>query len=353
MIVGAAVCWFGCCVFPGCKDKAAADKRPRENPPTVVDVLIASPLPVSNLIEANGTVIANEMVELRPEVSGRLTYLNVPEGRNVAQGTILARINSADLEAQQQKSRVQLELAQSTEKRLKTLLDVGGVNQADYDAALNQVNNLKADIAYTQSLIDKTIIRAPFSGTIGLRQVSPGAYVSPNTIIATLQQSGRLKMDFTLPEEYSDLIRVGGKVAVELNGAEAGRQSATIIAVEPQANTRTRNLSVRCTLDEGSTNPGSFVKVYIGADVQKKGILVPTNTIIPDDRHNQLILVRKGRAAFVNVETGLRSASSIEIIQGVNEGDSVVVTGVLFAKPNAPLKVRSVKKPEELGMVAP
>ena len=150
--------------------------------------MIASLQPVTNIIEANGTVIANESVELRPEVSGRLTYLNVPEGKQIAQGTVLARINSADLEAQLQKSKVQLELAQKTEERLRKLLDVQGINQSDYDAVVNQVNSLKADIAYTQTLIDKTVIRAPFSGTVGLRQVSPGAYVSPATIIATIQQ---------------------------------------------------------------------------------------------------------------------------------------------------------------------
>src|SRR5262245_2925918 len=120
-----------------CKAKTAETSKPRENPATVVDVMVASLHPVTNIVEANGTVIANEFVELRPEVSGRLTYLNVPEGRQVAKGTVLARINSADLEAQLQKSKVQLELAQTNEKRLKTLLDVGGVNQASYDAVVN------------------------------------------------------------------------------------------------------------------------------------------------------------------------------------------------------------------------
>src|SRR5262249_50303907 len=144
----------------GCQSKAIDPKQQaKSNPATIVDVIVAHPENVTNIIEANGTVIANEAVELRPEVTGRLTYLNVPEGKTVQQGTILAKINSADLQAQLQKSRTQLELAQINEKRLKTLLDVGGVNQADYDAALTQVNSLKADMEYTQTLIDKTVIR--------------------------------------------------------------------------------------------------------------------------------------------------------------------------------------------------
>jgi membrane fusion protein, multidrug efflux system len=332
-----------------CKSKSAENK-PKETPPTAVDVMIASLQPVSNIVEANGTVIANETVELHPEVSGRLTYLNVPEGKKVTQGTVLARINSADLEAQVQKSKVQLDLAQKTEERYKKLLDVQGINQSDYDIVVNQINGYKADIAYTQTLIDKTVIRAPFSGTIGLRQISPGAYVSSATVIATIQQLGKVKIDFTLPEEYSDLVKNGGIVEVEVDAANAVRQKATIVAIEPQANTQSRNLSVRALLQDGTPNPGAFVKVYIGSiGNDKKAIMVPTNTIIPDDRNNQLILVKKGKAVFVNVQSGIRSANNVEIVKGVNAGDTIVVTGVLFARPNAVLKIRSVKTLEQLG----
>jgi membrane fusion protein (multidrug efflux system) len=332
-----------------CKSKQTADK-PNENPPTVVDVMVASPQAVSNIIEANGTVIANESVELRPEVSGRLTYLNVPEGKQVSKGTVLARINSADLVAQIQKSKVQLDLAEKTEQRLKQLLDVQGINQTDYDAVVNQVNSLKADIVYTQTLVDKTVIRAPFSGTIGLKQISPGAYVSSATVIATIQQLGKAKIDFTLPEQYSELIKVGGTVSVEIDEANDTIQKATIIAMEPRANTQTRNVLVRALLQKGSPNPGAFVKVYVGTSGNdKKAILVPTNTIIPDDRNSQLIVVKEGKANFVNVQTGLRSANNVEITKGINAGDTIVITGVLFARPNAPLKIRSVKTLEQLG----
>lgn len=340
---------FSVIFWTACKGKAI-DPKPKGSPPTVVDVIVAALQPVTNIVEANGTVIANETVELRPEVAGRLTYLNVPEGKSVTKGTVLARINSADLEAQVQKSKVQLELAEKTEQRLKQLLDVQGINQSDYDAAVNQVNSLKADIAYTQTLIDKTVIRAPFSGIVGLRQVSPGAYVSPSTIIATIQQLGKVKIDFTLPEQYGDLVKIGGTVDVEVDAAKEVRQKATIIALEPQANMQTRNLVVRSVLQEGSPNPGAFVKVFVGASGNaKKAIMVPTNSIIQDDKNNQLILVKKGKASFVNIQTGVRSASNIEVTKGVNAGDTVVITGVLFARPNLPLKIKSVKTLEQSG----
>jgi membrane fusion protein, multidrug efflux system len=313
-------------VAVACKGKPQPVK-PKEAPPTVVDVIVASPQSISNIVEANGSVVANEYVELHPEVSGRLIYLNVPEGGHITQGTVIARINDADLQAQLSKSKV----------------------QRDYDVAFNQVNGYKADIAYTQTLIDKTVIKAPFSGTAGLRQVSPGAFVTASSIIVTIQQVDKVKIDFTLPEEYSSLIKKGNLVEVELDAGQQTRRKAQVIATEPQVNLATRNLKVRAILQGGSANPGAFVKVYVSSGANKKAIMVPTNAIIPDDKNSQLVLVKSGKAAFVNVKTGAREASNVEITKGVEPGDSVVVTGVLFARPKTPLKVRGVKTLEQLA----
>jgi len=329
--------------------KVSKSSKPKNDGPVVVDVMVATLQKVDNSIEANGTVIANENVELHPDATGLLTYLNIPEGKFVKKGTVLAKVNSADLVATYQKSKVQLELAQLTQERLSKLLAVGGINQSDYDAAVNNVNSLKADMAYTQTLIDKTIVRAPFDGTLGLRQVSQGAYVSPSTIIATLQQLNKLRIDFTIPEEYANLVKVGNVVEVETDAANETRQKATIIAVEPQANSETRNLSVRTTLNGNAANPGAFVKVFVGAEgTGKMAVMVPTNTIIPNDLNNQLILIKKGKSDFVDINTGIRLANNVEITKGVNAGDTVVVTGVLFVRPNAEVKIRSVKTLAEI-----
>ncbi len=332
-------------IFISCKSKSDANKLvAKATPPVIVDVLIAEPLPISNIIEANGTVVPAEYVELRPEVNGRLTYLSVPEGRLISKGIIVARINDADLQAQLNKSKVQLDLAQKTEARYKQLLAVNGINQADYDAALNQVNGYKADIAYTQTLIDKTIIKAPFSGVVGLRQISPGAYVTPATLIVTIQQTSEVKIDFTLPEAYSNNIKIGNSIDFSIDGLN--KNKAVIVATEPGANVDTRNLKVRAIMQGGKATPGAFVKVYIDAGKEKNAIKIPSNCIIPDDKNNQLVVIKNGLANFVNVQTGVRSANTVEITQGINNGDTIIVTGVLFARPNAPVQVRSVKKLE-------
>jgi membrane fusion protein (multidrug efflux system) len=327
------------------KDKGSA--KPAGSP-ALVDVLIAVPEVLSNTLEANGTVVAQEWVELRPEVPGRLTYLQVPEGTVVSQGTVIARINDADLQAQMNKTRVLLDLAQKTEARIAKLIAVGGINQADYDAALNQVNSLKADLAYTQSLVDKTVIKAPYTGLLGLRQVSPGAFVSPSTVIATLQQVDKMKVDFTVPEKYANQIRKGTAVEVQTDLSSADRHRAVITATEPQINSVSRNLRVRAVLQGARPNPGSFVKVYLTRRQDQPSILVPTNSIIPDDKNKQVILVKEGKAMFTNVTTGIRTEDMVEVLSGIKKGDSVVVTGVLFCRPKSPVKIRGVKTVEQL-----
>lgn len=331
-----------------CKSKKKETKTNQPPPPTVVDVMIATPQNIANTVEANGSVVAGESLEIRSEISGRLTYLNVAEGSHIGKGTVVARINDADLRAQLNKVKVQLSLAQTTVERYKKLLDIQGINRADYDIAVNQVNSLRADIQIIQADIAKTVIRAPFTGTVGLRQVSNGAYVTPQTVIATLQQLGTIRIDFTLPEAYGNLLKKGNTVLVETDANGGVKRRATIIAVEPQISTTTRNVIVRARLvDPANLNPGSFVKVYVDAG-EESGMLVPANAIIPDAKAKQVVIVKEGKAKFVEIKTGVRQPGAVQVTSGLSAGDSVVVSGVLFARPNNKLKVRSVKQLSEL-----
>ncbi len=330
------------------KDDPPADKQKKGASQTVVDVIVAQSQTISSQVEANGTVVSNEYVDLKSEASGRLVYLYVPEGNMVKKGTVIARINDADLQAQMNKTKVLLDLAQKNEGRLGKLLKVNGVNQSDYDAAQSAVDGYKADLVYTQSLIDKTVIKAPFDGIIGLRQVSLGAYLSPAITVATMQQLDKIRIDFTLPEEYSKLIQKGNTVDVLLDAARQSRTKARIIATEPQVDQNTRNLKVRAVLEGGKVNPGAFVKVIIQSGSDAKAIMVPANAIIQDDRRKQLIEVKEGKANFITVQTGVTQADFVEVVNGVKPGDTIVVTGVLFARPKSPLKVRGVKTLEQL-----
>ncbi len=326
-----------------CKSNKADDKNKNQTivVPINVDIVIAAPKSVTNTVETNGNVLSNELLEIHPETSGRLIYLNIPEGKMVSEGTVLARINDADLQAQLLKSKVQLELAKKTEERLKKLLLINGINQTDYDVALSNLNNLKADIEIIKAQIDKTIIKAPFNGVLGLRNISPGAFVTNQTIISTLQQINKVKIDFTVPEQYTSLVFKGSIVEVVSNTSNI-KMYATVIASEPEINSNTRNLKVRAFLNNGNLQAGSFVKIVIKSNANNKSIFIPTNAIIPDADSKKLVVVKDGKGKYVPVETGLRTATSVEITKGINVGDSVIVTGVLFVKNNAFVKVKKV-----------
>jgi len=318
----------------------------KETPPVPVDVIIASEEDFPTTIEVNGTVLSQEMVSLHPEVSGRITYLNIPDGATVSEGTILVKINDADLQAQLSQQQVKMDLATKTEQRLNKLLAVNGIDQATYDAALNEVNLIQANIKVLNAQIDKTVIKAPFTGMLGLRQISTGAYVTPATLIGTLQQTDKIKIDFTVPATYEHLVSIGTVIIVEQNGSDEPL-TAEIAAVEPQISTATRNLKVRAKLKSGNIRPGTFVKVLLTEN--GKGFVVPTNAIIQDALSNQVVVVKKGKAVFKKVETGLRTDALVELVSGVQTGDSIVVSGVLFVRPEGKVKVKKVRKISEIG----
>ena len=304
-----------------------------------VGVIVTKTQPVSSLVEASGTVVANQSVALQPETSGRLIYLNVPEGRLVDAGTIIARINDSDLLAQQAKTKASLELALQTQDRLSKLLAINGINQSNYDTAMGQVIGLRSDLDYYRAMIEKTIVRAPFKGVLGLRQVSLGAFLSPSNVIATLQQTDSLRIDFTIPDTYSDIIHKGSEVTVETGNR---KERAVIIAIEPQVNVQTRNLTARALLVHSHANIGSFAKVYVDEGEGRKAIMIPTSALIPDDRNNDVVVVRGGRANYTPVSTGIRQSNLVEITNGLNPGDSVVVSGLLFTRVNGPVRIDTV-----------
>jgi membrane fusion protein (multidrug efflux system) len=328
-----------CVLAIGCKEKPKSIDKFDPNAAVSVDISIISNQSVPKLIEVNGSVISSDFVELRPEINGRVTFLQIPEGKVVSAGTVLVKLNDADLQAQLEKIKVQLELAQTNEQRNKQLLSIKGINQSDYDVSLQQVKSYKADMAYTQSLIDKTVIKAPFSGQLGLRQISLGAFINTATTVVTLQKTDDLKIDFTVPELHKNLVKVGTKVLVESIGEEASKFEANIVAIEPQIIASSRNLKVRATV-KGKLLPGSFTKIYLSdLDDKASSIMVPSNIIIPDSKSKQIVVVKNGQAKFINVETGYRTQTAVEITKGLQVGDSVVVAGMLFVKDGSKLKI--------------
>jgi membrane fusion protein, multidrug efflux system len=313
-------------------------------PPIAVDAMIIKAASFQYDIEASGTIQAQEFVELKPEINGRIVHLNINEGTQVKQHDLLAKLNDDDLQAQLSKAESQYQIAQRNLSRLTQLKEAEGLNQQEYDIAENQVNNLKADIDYTKAMIRKTEIRAPFSGLIGLRNVSMGAFVSNSTVLATLQQVNQLKVDFVLPENQLGILHKG--MVVKVTDPQSGKlYAAKVIAIEPQINESTRNIKVRAQLEEHGKgmSPGAFVKVMVTIDNRSNAILVPTNCIIPETRNKKIAVIQNGKTVFTIVETGHRTQDNVEITKGLSYGDTIALNGILYLKPEAPVTIKSLK----------
>lgn len=309
-----------------------------------VETMVAAPRTLNADLEVPGTLLANETTEIHPEVSGRVVELHIQEGRTIARGALMAKLYDGDLQAQLRKIEVQLQIAEKTEERQAELLKIQGVSQQDYDLSLLQVNNLKADIDILKEAIRKTEIRAPFNGKLGLRNISPGAYVTPATILTTISQTDQLKIQFNVPERYSALLRDGMTIAFNVDGSDRSF-TAKIIATEIRIDESTRSLAVRALVQQRDPAliPGVFAKVRILLGRDDAALLVPNSVIIPSGRKKLLYVYEGGKAMQRDVETGVRDSTNIQILSGLKPGDTVITSAILFLRPGMDVKLA---KPE-------
>lgn len=302
--------------------------------PLMVQTLIAAPRALSADIDVPGTILANESTEIHPEVAGRLVELHIQEGSQVAQGALLAKLYDGDLQAQLRKLEVQLKIAEQTEKRQAELLKIQGISQQEYDLSLLQVLSLKADMDITRENIRKTEIRAPYSGKLGLKNISPGAYITPSTILTTISEVNTLKVQFNVPERYSSQLKPGFQVSFTVDGSNKVF-TANIIASEISIDEATRTLAIRARVRDHDVAliPGVFAKVRIVLGKNQEALLVPTSAIIPVGRKKQLYVYEGGKAAMREVTTGVRDSTNIQILTGIKVGDTVITSAILFLRP--------------------
>ncbi len=325
------------------KDKIDPAAKKSAPPAMQVDAYIVKAESFQESIEVPGTVIANEVTEIHPEVPGRIVRLNIAEGKYVSKGTLLAKLYDGDLLAQLNKLQVQLSIAEKTEQRQAQLLEIQGISQQDYDLSLLQVNSLKADIGIIRTSIQKTEVRAPFSGRLGLKEVSPGAYVTPATVIAVIHQTDQLKLDFTVPEKYTGQVKTGQLVTFGFEGLDK-KLGAKIIALESNVAESTRSLRIRALImgKDPRLVPGAFAKVQLNFDPDPNALLVPTQAVLPQARGKKIILYKSGTAVFADITTGIRDSSRIQVTQGIKAGDTIVVTGLLSIKPEGKIRIGKV-----------
>ena len=339
-------------IFSACSSETKEPKISQQkgnhspmNAPLQVEAFIVTPTVLNSSIDVAGTLLPFEETQIFPEVAGKVTYLEIKEGAYVRKGTLLAKLFNGDLQAQLQKLKVQSQIAEKTQQRQDQLLKIGGISQQDYDLSLLNVSSIKADIQVLEASINKTIIRAPFDGKIGFKNISIGAYVTPQTPITTIRQVNRLKLEFSVPEKYSPKVKVGNSIYFTTE-TTSGKHVAKIIATESGITEDNRSLKVHAIVENVTKDifSGGFASVNFDMGNNNQALMVPTQAIIPRSRDKQIIIYRGGHPDFTVVTTGVRDSANVEILKGVAAGDTVVTTGLLSIKPDSKLSISSIKK---------
>ncbi len=298
--------------------------------PLSVDALVIKPAKLDNKLNVTGSVLPNESLELKSEVSGKITSIAFREGKNVKKGDLLVQTNDDEIAAQLEKQKYNRKLNEDNEFRQRKLLEKDAISQEEYDNALNRLNTTSADILLLETQLAKTRIRAPFDGVIGLRFVSEGAYISPSTIITTLYNISPAKIEFAIPGRYSTQVSPGKKIRFSIE-SDMIVYEGEVYAIEPRIDPDTRTLKIRALADNRNGNllPGQFVKVELILQSSNTAILVPTEAVIPEQNGKKVFIKKNGKAEEVYIETGIRTANSLEVTSGLHIGDTVLTTGIL------------------------
>ncbi len=304
---------------------------------------------IEDRIFSSGTVQANELVELTAEASGIVTNVFFEEGREVSRGDLLVKINDSELQAQKQRALYRLNLAQQREERQRRLLERGGISQDDYDATLNEVNVFRAEVQLIEAQIEKTEVRAPFSGVIGLKYISTGSYITPASRIASLQEVNPIKIDFSIPERFISSVDVGDEINFTVQGVDS-TFTGRVYAIEPRIDTDTRTLQIRAISDnsEQLLFPGAFANIVLILDEIDDALMVPTIAIIPELNSQKVYLVQDGRVEESRIRTGIRRSDKVQILEGAEVGDIILTTGLLQVRPGMEVEISDLKKTTEL-----
>jgi membrane fusion protein (multidrug efflux system) len=310
------------------------------------EVFIVKPQSFAADYTASGSLLPNEEIQILPEVSGRVTNISFKEGTHVEKGQMLLQIYNDDIKAQIQKLQAQKELQIKIENRQAELLRIGGISQQDYETTVTQIQSIDADIAYSRAMLRKTTIYAPFPGKIGIRNVSVGAVITPSTVIATLQQTKELKMDFSIPDQYKKNVEIATQVYFTVVG-NLDTFAGKVIAVEPTANVTTRTLKVRALVENQThtLTAGAFTHVIIPFESNNSALLIPPQSVIPTTTDKKVAVIKNGKANMVTVIIGERTNDKVEIIQGLKAGDTIITTGIMQVKQGMAVAVSKTLNP--------
>jgi membrane fusion protein, multidrug efflux system len=309
--------------------------------------LIITPSSIKEMITSTGTLMPDEEVDLAFETSGKIVNIYFNEGTRVKKGELLAKINDRPLQAQLMRLEAQKKLAEEKEFRQRSLLDRDAISRESYDQIVTELQVLEADISLVKARIAETELRAPFDGMIGLRYLSEGSYTTPSVKIAKLVKITPLKIEYSIPERYAGEIQNGSPLSFRIDGIN-DEFTAQVYAIDPKVNVNTRTIIVRAIYPnrDEELKPGRFAGITMQLAEVTNAIAIPTEALIPEMEGEKVFVYRSGMAQSIRVTTGLRTEATIQIVEGLAFGDTLITTGILQLRESLPVVLDEVIKNE-------
>ncbi|WP_207435813.1 efflux RND transporter periplasmic adaptor subunit [Sabulibacter ruber] len=312
--------------------------------PMRVSGVVATPREFANSLAVTGSIEANEQIEVRGQVSGQVRSISFQEGSNVRKGQVLVKIDDSELRAQLAQAQTRQTLAAENERRARLLLQKEAISREEYDVARAELKTAQAQIQLVQAQLAKTSIVAPFSGKVGLRAVSVGTFLTPETVVTNLVSTNPVKITFAVPEKYANQVKVNTELTFTVAGSP-DKFTARVYAIEPNIEATTRTLQLRARADNpnGVLLPGSFANIELPLTVIPDALLIPTQAVVPVQNGKKVFIARDGKAKEVMIETSTRTEKDLLVTAGLNPGDTVLTTGVMSLKEGSPVRVALAK----------
>ena len=325
-------------------------------PPMPAEVATARRDTVVDAISATGEIEAVQSIKLRPEVDGRIVSIMVREGQRVGAGTPLFKVDDAELKAQVARLEAQNDLANQALERTKGLLDQNAASTSDLERAEATARSNAADLALYKVRLERTTVRAPFSGVAGERSVSLGDYVTTSTPLVSLQTVNPIRASFQVPERYARDVATGQQVTFRVAALPGQEFTGTVDFVDPvvQLPGRTILVKARVANPNGRLQSGMFIEARLATEVRPNAVIVPEEAIVPLQSVNYVWVVTPDqKAARREVVLGVRTPGFVEVRSGVEPGELVVTGGQARLQPGAPVQPIPVDRAPQGGGEVP
>jgi membrane fusion protein (multidrug efflux system) len=309
------------------KSDPGVDAQPPAGPGITVEATTARADMSSPNVRAIGSLQSDESVQIATEIAGRVTEIAFKEGEPAAEGAILVKLDDALVAAEVADTQARYNFAAGNLGRANSLARSGNVTERARDEATANSETARAAVELAKVRLSKHLIRAPFAGVVGIRRVSPGAYVTAGQPIVNIEKIDALKVDFKLPEMFLAQIAVGQSVEVEVDALPGRFFAGTIYAIDPMVDVNGRALAIRAKLPnpEAILRPGLFARILVKGSEGRSVVVIPESAIVPRGSEKIVFSVENGKAVEAKVTLGERRDGLVEIIAGL-ERDAVVVT---------------------------